>query len=850
MKPIPAVFTVLIVITSFSLAGAAPLPSHLDTHHAALQALQAGNTLEAIDLFSQAIAASPKDYRYYNDRGVAYRKSGDLKMALADYNKALELQPNYTNALNNRGLVHMQQGDYDKALKDFTEALKHGGLEGTILTNLGRVHALQGDHAGAMREFEKALSHSPIDNRAFLFIAESHEKMGQQDKAFKMYQLALGLIKDPSTAEYIKGRMAALGKTEAVAQPRPKPSPTAVTPPAEKVLPPNNAPSRDAAPKQRQTRQILPARPVQQPSVSAPKRETPPPRESGVKTVQDLDILCRKRALNKFSPAAVEIYKQGMEFLDKSDHAKALVRFEDTRQLEKRKKNPHGVAWNNLEVGRVYVKMGQYHKATAALQEALKAFEQLKATDEIVLAKLELALNQKASGQKDKAEAYYQKAIQRATASGHTAVATAIGDMAAGKAPASEQQAKVEQAPSQAAPPPSQTPAPPTGAPQPSTETRPVLAQASPPPSTGSRNHEQTQAAPIRLELDGLTKVGRGPLEWGQTGKTKRPVRPLPHALPAGSVVHSQPKPPQARPQTEERISSAPKVSPSPKTPPLQSAPGVTSPAAARHPVAQQPVKHGAVAARPAAPDLPQTTTPPPVKDRRSAARKRADERQIRQDLAQLSKLRQTEHEDRMIPILERLAEKYIKSGDYEKALHCLLASAGYREKLLVTKGTDRVLGQRGLLRQKLGRPVEALEDYTHASVLSDSGHGSSRRELDDRAQKLASEMGLDAPAALRAFKSLWQARESGDAQAETQALLLLGRLYDKARRPAQALEYYERSSASMLADKARIYEALGWKDQAQQSYNQALDAFKKLDYSRYLRMMRKTEPSEAISRR
>ena len=110
--------------------------------------------------------------------------------------------------------------------------------------------------------------------------------------------------------------------------------------------------------------------------------------------------------------------------------------------------------------------------------------------------------------------------------------------------------------------------------------------------------------------------------------------------------------------------------------------------------------------------------------------------------------------------------------------------------------------------------------------------------------------MGLDASAVLRAFKELWQARKAGDVQAETHALLHLGTLYDKARKPAQALDYYERSSASMLADKARIYETLGWKEQAQQSYNQALEAFKKLDYSRYLRMMRDIGKSESISRR
>ena len=722
MKNIPAVFIVFLVIFGASLAGAAPSPSHLDTHHAALQALQAGNTLEAIDLFTQAIAVAPKDFRYYNDRGVAYRKCGDLKRALEDYTTALELNPKYTNALNNRGVVHLQQGDYDKALKDFTEALKHGGLEGTILTNLGRVYALQGDHASAMREFEKALSHSPIDNRAFLFMAESFEKTGEKDRALKMYELALGLIKEPNTAQYIEGRIAALDKVRSSPQSRPQLASTSVNRPVEQQTAGVNHPSRETAQAQRQTRQILPARAVQTP-VSVPKKEMPAPRESGVKTVQELDLLCRNRVLEKFSPVSAEIYKQGIQFLEKSDRAKALVRFEDARQLEKRKKNLHGVAWNSLEAGRVYGRMGEHLKATGVLDEALKTFERLKAADETVLASLELALNQKAAGRKDKADAYYKMAIEQAASSGHKLLAVAIGDMAAGKAPVAEQQAPVEHEPKQTAPPAPQMAARPSAPQQEPPEMKPVLA---PPPTSGSPKHAQTQATQPGIQIDGLAKVGQGPVAWGETGKSRRPVRPVTPALPAGSVIPSKPIA-AGKMQVETPVASGSKAGSSPTAQVLDKTPGVSSPAAAKHPVARQPVPQpvrpvtvAKVPSSPNIPEIPQTKPVQPAKDKRSAARKRADERQIQQDLSQLIKLRQTEDEQHMVPILERLAEKYIKSGDYERALHCVLASAGFREKYLIAAGTDKVVAQRGLLRQRLGRPVEALEDFTQASVLSD----------------------------------------------------------------------------------------------------------------------------------
>jgi Flp pilus assembly protein TadD len=72
--------------------------------------------------------------------------------------------------------------------------------------------------------------------------------------------------------------------------------------------------------------------------------------------------------------------------------------------------------------------------------------------------------------------------------------------------------------------------------------------------------------------------------------------------------------------------------------------------------------------------------------------------------------------------------------------------------------------------------------------------------------------------------------------------------LYDEAERSAEALQYYERSSASMLADKARIYEKIGKTNQAEQSYNEALESFKKLDYSRYLNLLRKLRVPKTLS--
>jgi uncharacterized protein HemY len=108
----------------------------------------------------------------------------------------------------------------------------------------------------------------------------------------------------------------------------------------------------------------------------------------------------------------------------------------------------------------------------------------------------------------------------------------------------------------------------------------------------------------------------------------------------------------------------------------------------------------------------------------------------------------------------------------------------------------------------------------------------------------------VDPAAAMGAYHALWRARSKGDDQAETLALYIIGRLYDKAEKHGQALSYYDQSSASILADKARVYEKIGQKRLAAESYKSALEAFKKLDYSRYLSLMKKAKTAETLSLR
>ena len=64
----------------------------------------------AIPACTQLIQKDPKDATAYYNRGVSYRETGKLDLAMADYGRAIEINPNYFEAYNNRGNLFMARG--------------------------------------------------------------------------------------------------------------------------------------------------------------------------------------------------------------------------------------------------------------------------------------------------------------------------------------------------------------------------------------------------------------------------------------------------------------------------------------------------------------------------------------------------------------------------------------------------------------------------------------------------------------------------------------------------------------------------------------------------------------------
>lgn len=845
------VFAFFLILTAATTFGTVSAIADSGLYNKGLLALKSGDAQAAVRLFSKALEFDPGNYRYYNDRGVAHKKSGDLEKALADYSRALDIRPDYTNALNNRGVVFLQTGDLDKAIQDFTEALRFGGLESTVHTNLGIAYSRKGDLQKAVKEFDSAIARPHTDPRAFLFLAESLEQMGDKERSLKLYQRARTASTDPAVSAGIEKRIASLEKSgaartaPAVSEQKAKTRPLG----SQKVVEP---------PQATQSRGIQLARPLPSPA-PAPnlqKRETPassaarPQKapELKIESLQELDRKTRIKALEKFSPASREIFVQGVQFVEQSDPAKALIRFEDCLQLQKRSKDSHGVAWNSLEIGRVHAKLGDHLKAAGYLEEALKYFTAHKATDEVILALVEVAANKKAVGQKEKSSQYLALAIEESSAKGYSNLAAALQDLALGRTPKPVEQKAAEKPKTDAHPKVAST-APiniAAGEEQRKTGTeqaKPAAKdQPKPPASEPTQKSEPSKektaketataqrSAPIQ-DYGKLEAVGRGPVMWGKPTQDQAMIRRGVEAKKAPTDASAKSRTPQ--PGTITLALKNP-IPPDQRIPPDNA-----------HRASNAELKKLAAIGRQGATEI--STGSQKVPD--NAAKEHvARQKSIKEDLLELRKLRRVGDEAGMIVVLERISDKFAKSNDYEKALHGLAASLAFREKIGKKDSLDTVLSRRGILKEKVGDLSGALEDFTHAMALSQPA-SKAGKEVVQSARSVASRMRLDPGPVLDSLQRFWRSRAAQDNQSETQALYSVAKIYDKADRHQDALNYYDRAGASMLTDKARVYEKIGKSELADQAYAQALEAFKRLDYSRYMHMKMTPKKPNTLSR-
>jgi Tfp pilus assembly protein PilF len=116
---------------------------------------------EAVEGYSDALAAEPKNPRLYNKLGIAYHQQMMFPQAGKNYERAIKLDKEFSQAINNMGTVFYAQKRYKKAANMYRKALKLSPDSASIHSNLGTALFARKKFKEATQEYLVALELDP-----------------------------------------------------------------------------------------------------------------------------------------------------------------------------------------------------------------------------------------------------------------------------------------------------------------------------------------------------------------------------------------------------------------------------------------------------------------------------------------------------------------------------------------------------------------------------------------------------------------------------------------------------------------------------------------------------------------
>jgi tetratricopeptide (TPR) repeat protein len=138
----------------------------------------------AIETLSMAVGLDPDNVVTLNLRGIAYERTGQDDLAMADYNLALQKRPTYGVPYNNRGVIQLRRGALQSALDDFNLSIKYTPKFLLGWTNRARVRTLMKNYDEALADFAEAEKIDPAAPQVAGNRCTTYGLMGKYDQAF------------------------------------------------------------------------------------------------------------------------------------------------------------------------------------------------------------------------------------------------------------------------------------------------------------------------------------------------------------------------------------------------------------------------------------------------------------------------------------------------------------------------------------------------------------------------------------------------------------------------------------------------------------------------------------------
>lgn len=170
-----------------------------------LQYRRQGELQAAIDMYSRALEIDPGHFKALFNRAFCYDKCGRLALAIRDYEAAAEVDPSNPYTYYNVGISCDRLGDLARAVAAFTAAIEKGqGRHPDFYHNRGFSLRKMGSYPAAVDDYTSAIALNPTHFKSRFNRGFCHDKMGQCDRAIEDYTVALSV--DPKSVNALHNR--------------------------------------------------------------------------------------------------------------------------------------------------------------------------------------------------------------------------------------------------------------------------------------------------------------------------------------------------------------------------------------------------------------------------------------------------------------------------------------------------------------------------------------------------------------------------------------------------------------------------------------------------------------------
>jgi Flp pilus assembly protein TadD len=166
---------------------------------------QAGNQIEALLCYQQAVELDPRAAQAWFNLGVVRTVLGDIDQALEAYQQAIAARPRFARAHNNAGILQQARGDFDGAGRCYHSAITADPTYVDPHYNSGLLAFAAGNFAAAERAYRKALQLAPTHAEARNNLGNALLELGRPREARRCFEHVIAAVPEHPEARWNLG---------------------------------------------------------------------------------------------------------------------------------------------------------------------------------------------------------------------------------------------------------------------------------------------------------------------------------------------------------------------------------------------------------------------------------------------------------------------------------------------------------------------------------------------------------------------------------------------------------------------------------------------------------------------